>query len=114
MGVKVTTNKSLIKKRITDGLNTMIAPLTQQVIKDSNYYCRQDQGTLIASSQMASEPERGLAVWDTPYAKKAYYTGTPSHDVNANAELMWCEKAKSEHQGDWDDAAQANFERGMK
>ncbi len=114
MGVKITTNKSLIKKRISDGLNTMIAPLTQQVIKDSNYFCRQDQGTLIASSLTASEPEKGLAVWDTPYAKKAYYTGTPSHDVNANAELMWCEKAKDEFGANWDSVAQANFERGMK
>lgn len=114
MGVKITTDKSLIKKRIAAGTKNMIAPLTQQVIKDSNYFCRQDQGTLIASSQIASEPEKGLAVWDTPYAKKVYYTGSPSTDVNANAELMWCEKAKTEFEDDWEKVAQANFERGMK
>ena len=114
MGVKITTDKSLIKKRISAGVNNMIAPLTEQVIKDSNYFCRQDQGTLIASSQIASEPEKGLAVWDTPYAKKAYYTGEPSTDVNANASLMWCEKAKTEFGRDWEQVARANFKGGMK
>ena len=41
---------------------------------------------------IASRPQDGLAIWDTPYAKRRYYTGTPSKDKNQNASLQWVKK----------------------
>ena len=90
--------------------DVVLPALTQQVLKDSNFYCRQDQGTLIASSQIASQPQKGQIVWDTPYAKRVYYTGTPCTDINPNASLMWYEQAKRRNHDAWLKLA----EKGMK
>lgn len=89
MMFKLTQDKAAISRKVRAAADKAVAALTEQVVKDSNYYCRQDQGTLIASSQTASDFAKGIAAWDTPYAKKVYYTGTPSKDVNANASLQW-------------------------
>lgn len=40
-------------------------------------------------------------IWDTPYAKRQYYTGKPSHDVNVNASILWAQKAADKYRGDW-------------
>lgn len=111
--VKIMTDKSRIAQRINAGASATRIAVTNQVIEDSNYYCRQDQGMLIDSSLIASEPEKGLAIWDTPYAQKTYYTGKPSKDVNPNASLMWCEVAKQAHGGDWEKIADKAFKEGM-
>lgn len=113
MQVKVTHDKAAIQRKIEAAAGKAVAVLTDQVVKDSNYYCRQDQGTLIASSQTASDFSKGIAAWDTPYAKRVFYTGEPSKAVNQNAELMWVEKARSEHKGDWQEIAQKALREGL-
>ena len=50
---------------------------------------------------------------DTEYAKKMYYTGTPSKDVNPNASLMWADKGVKEHREQIDKIAQNAFEEGF-
>ena len=72
----------------------MMEPLSEQILDDCNYFCREDKGTLIQSSQIASIPKQGLLVWNTIYAKRVFYTGTPSTDANPNASLRWAEKGK--------------------
>lgn len=110
---KVTHDKAAIQRKVEAAAGKAVAVLSEQVLKDSNYYCRQDQGTLISSSHTASDFQRGIVAWDTPYARKVYYTGVPSRDVNRNAELMWVEKARSAHQADWKDIAQKALREGM-
>lgn len=103
-GVKVNIPVAAIAAKKRKQFDQVAKPaLVHQVVKDSNYYCRRDQGTLISSSLTASQPENGLAIWDTPYAKKVYYTGTPCRDVNPNASLMWFERAKAVHKKDWEE-----------
>lgn len=103
IGVKINIPAMAIAAQKRKQFDQVAKPaLVQQVIKDSNYYCRKDQGGLISSSLTASQPENGLAIWDTPYAKKVYYTGRPSRDKNPNASLMWFEKAKAAHKKDWE------------
>ena len=73
----------------------------EQVLTDCNYYCRQDQGTLIASA-LAEENNCEITIsWNTPYAKRVYYTGKPSKQVNPNASLQWAEKAQDSFGKDW-------------
>ena len=103
----------------------MIPAVAEQALADCNYFARRDQGTMIKSSQTASDLKKGDLVWDTSYAKKGdlawdtsyakkvYYTGTPSHDVNPNASLMWCEKAQAEFGKDWEKIGQKSFAKGM-
>ena len=44
-------------------------------------------------------------MWQTPYALKMYYTGTPVTDKNPNASLQWCEKAEATFGDDWKEQA---------
>ena len=113
MSVRVYTNYARIKARVENGRKSMIAAVTEQVVQDGNYFCKQDQGTLMSSALSASQPKKGLAIWNTPYAKKQYYTGTPSKDVNPNASMMWVEKARSAFGADWQKIADKEFKGGM-
>lgn len=75
--------------------------LSSQVLADSNKHARMDTGEMIFSSQRASDLPKGLLVWDTPYAKRVYFTGTPSTDRNPDAELMWVHVARDRYHKDW-------------
>ena len=75
--------------------------LKEQAKDDCNYYARQWQGTLIDSSSASCSGNTLTIAWDTPYARKVYYTGTPSKQVNPNASLMWAEKAQQTFGKDW-------------
>lgn len=83
------------KKALIDGaFNKALFAMREQVLTDCNYYVRQQEGTLRASGRTFVDGTTMEVIYDTPYAKKVYYTGTPSTAVNPNASLQWCEKAK--------------------
>ena len=111
--VTVTLDRARVKARIKAGVEKMIPAVAEQALADCNYFAKRDQGTLIESSETASDLKAGELVWNTPYAKKQYYSGTPSKDVNPNASLMWCEKAHDTYGADWEKTAQKQFEEGM-
>lgn len=113
VSVKVTSNKSQIGAKIKAGSKAMTIAVTEAVVAYGNIYVREDQGTLKNSALIASVPEKGLAIWDTSYAKPAYYTGTPSKDVNPNASLMWADKAVKKHRKELNKIAQNAFEKGF-
>lgn len=104
--MKIEFNRNAVRAKLEKKINQGVAPLMEQVLKDSNYFCRQDQKGLINSSLTASRPKDGVLIWDTPYAKRVYYTGEPSRDKNPNASLMWFEKAKARFGKDWEKLAQ--------
>ena len=101
MAYTVNFNKNNIKRNITKVSDKGQEILSQQVLKDSNVYARLDSGEMIASSLRASNFKDGVLVWDTPYAKRVYYTGTPSKDVNSNASRLWFEVAKKKKLKTW-------------
>lgn len=111
--VTVTLDRSRVKTRIKAGIDKMIPAVAEQALADCNEYCRVDQGQLRQSSQTASDLKKGELVWNTPYAKKVYYTGEPSLYPNENASLKWCEKAHDIHGADWNKDAQKSFTEGM-
>jgi len=75
--------------------------LKEQAKEDCNYYARHWQGTLIDTSSASCNGNTLTISWDTPYAKRVYYTGNPSKQVNPNASLMWAEKAQQAFGNDW-------------
>jgi hypothetical protein len=78
------------------------AALDIQVIKDSNFYCPQAEGTLQKSALTASEIGKGKILWATPYARRQYYEApNKSHDKNPNARMKWFEEAKARQRGAW-------------
>ena len=113
MSVKVTRNKSQIDYRITSGALAATIAATEALITYANIFVREDQGTLKDSSLTASRPKEGKAIWDTKYATKVYYTGTPSKDVNKSASLRWADVAKKTYGKDIGKVAQNAFVKGM-
>ena len=99
-----------LPSKVTNAFNLALFALREKALTDCNYFARQDQGTLIASAQADVDGMNLSISWDTPYAKRVYYTGTPSTDVNPNASLMWADKAAAQFKGDW----QKILEKGMK
>lgn len=110
---EIVTNKTKLSDLIRNGIDGMIPAVSEQAHEDCNYFARKYQGTMILSSETASDFKKGELVWNTPYAKKVYYTGTPSQDANPNASLMWCEKAYDTFGGKWQKIAQKAFAEGM-
>ena len=88
-----------------------IAIMGEQVLADSNYYCKKDQSMLIDSSLSNSDLESGVIVWDTPYAQRQYYLESAHTDKNPNAQMMWAHKAKDVHCDQWITAYQKAFDR---
>ena len=95
--VTVTLDKEAVKARVEAAAQKCTAVFANELLKDANFYCREDSGELIRSSIRASKPEEGLLIWDTPYAKRMYFTGRPVTDRNPNASLMWVHRAANEN-----------------
>ena len=138
MSVKITRNIAAIQAKIKAGNSMMIPAVTESVIEYGNVFVPEDQGVLEASSLIGttlpdtvsrkdwtpedqenysnasgSDLEKGQAVWDTPYAKRRYYTGTPSKDKNQNASLQWVKKGVNTYKKELDQVAQNAFSKGM-
>ncbi|WP_298578719.1 minor capsid protein [uncultured Olegusella sp.] len=90
--------KGLQRKFSTQRLRNINRALTQRVAFDSNRYVKVDTGDLKNSAQLASDQE---ATWNTPYARYAYYTGTPNRSINPLASLKWFEAAKAKRAKQW-------------
>ncbi|MEA5144920.1 MAG: minor capsid protein [Candidatus Limiplasma sp.] len=99
--IRVEVNTSEVIKGIRNRWGAGLYKLCAVIRDDCNRYVRIDQGTLRKSSYSASQPDKGLIVWSTPYARRVYYTGTPRKAKNALASLQWCEKAKAAHLKKW-------------
>lgn len=113
MAVKVTMDRATVKARIKGRFDEHVRPaLAEQILKDSNFYARRDTGTLIDSSQTASDFGKGIVAWDTAYAKKVYYTGSPVKDKNPNASLQWVETARKQRGKDWQKLGQKKWDDG--
>ncbi len=111
--VTVTLNRASVKARVQAATEQATFAMATQALKDSNYFAKQDQGTLIDSSIIASDLKGGYLVWDTPYAKKQYYTGEPSKDVNPKATKMWAHEARAQYGSDWKKIGQTQITKGV-
>lgn len=113
VSVKIVRNAPAIQLKIDNGKKEAIIAVTEAVVQYGNIFVRVDQGTLKNSSLIASRPQEGKAVWDTSYAKKVYFKGNPSKDVNPQASLRWAEKGVSTYRKDIDRVAQNAFNKGF-
>lgn len=98
----VITNPSATAARLEDQFWGRAWPqLREQEMSDCNTYVRRQDGILADSVRV----EGRSITWNTHYAKKVYYTGTPRRNKNPNASLRWCEVAKRKHAKDWAELA---------
>ena len=113
--VEVKIDRARVKAKLKGAWNDKALPeLTMAIREDCNEYVRFDQGQLKQSSYTASVLPKGEIHWQTPYAKKVYYTGHPRTHMNANASLRWAEVAKAKHHIEWHTLAQKLFREGYK
>ena len=108
--VKVDFSKTKVKAKIASNMNRAQLALSVQVLKDSNYYCPDAEGTLMRSGRVEAS---GAAVsWDTPYAR-AQYHGFPNKrkDKNPNASTKWFERAKAAKLNEWEALVQNEYSK---
>ena len=109
--VKVVFDKTNVKAKISSNVNRAQMALSIQVLKDSNYYCPDAEGTLMRSGRV--EDSRTAVSLDTPYAR-AQYHGFPNKrkDKNPNAMMKWFERAKSTKLKVWEALVQNEYKKG--
>ena len=104
--VEIETDKRGIRASVRADIDRVLPALTEQILQDCNYFCKEDQGGLIASSITASDIPNGDLIWDTLYANRQYWLPATSRDVNPNAAYMWCHKAYDRFHKDWEELVQ--------
>lgn len=77
--------------------------LAEQILSDCNTYVRMQDGTLADSARIENGGKH--LTWNTPYAKKVYYTGKPLRNKNKKATLRWCEIAERIFSKSWAELA---------
>lgn len=97
--MKIEFDGNKVKIRVNRSRDIGMSALGEQALKDANFFCKQDSGALIDNSKTESQliPDASgtiRLIWNTPYAKRQYYTGQPSPDKNANASMMWAHKGE--------------------
>ena len=81
--------------------------LSEEILADCNEYCKEDTGTLIQSSLIHSQLDKGKLIWQTPYARRQYWDiETAYKDRNPQATWKWCEAAKQKWEERWKRLAQ--------
>ena len=112
--MRVNISKHAIEAKIQGAFDKGLAILSEEILKDCNYYCKRAEGALIASSLIHSRLADGQLIWQTPYAKRQYWEiRTAYTDANPNATWKWCEVAKRNHEGEWERKAQRLFEENL-
>lgn len=110
MGVRIEINKAAVAARLTEAWKQTLLPVSEQALKDCNELCKQDQGNLIASSQVHSDLVNGQLKWVTPYAARQYWViPTASKDKNPGAQWRWAHAAKAQRVHEWNKIAQRIF-----
>lgn len=114
MGVRIEFNKAATAQKLADHWKgQVLTPLSEQILKDCNQYCKEDTGALIASSQTHSRLAEGKLIWRTPYARRQYYViRGASKVINPGARWRWAHHAKSVHLADWQKIAQRLYNGG--
>jgi hypothetical protein len=99
--------------RITTAVAEAQVELSKTALEDCNSFCKVDTGELRASSYKASNFLFGRLVWNTRYAKYAYFLGEADRSKNPLASTLWAHKAAALYSGKWRNAARIKFAVSM-
>ena len=111
MPVKISLQTHAVVAKVTNTFKKNLPALCEEILNDCNQYCKEDSGTLIASSLIHSRPQEGKLIWQTPYARRQYWTIRSAYQtVNPNAVWRWCEYAKRAKLATWNRQAQRLME----
>lgn len=109
MPVKIQINPNKVEARVQNVWKADVLPaLSEEILADCNEYCKEDHGTLIASSNTHSRLSEGILIWQTPYAKRQYWAIKTS--LTPGRTWKWCETAKRKWKSRW----QRKAEEGLR
>lgn len=116
MQINVDFDAHSVSQKIQNNVKLCQKVLDNEVLKDSNYFCPMDTGTLKKSAILHTVLGSGLVVWKTPYADKMYYSEhiKPRTDKNPNASRKWFEVAKARKLKDWEKLVNAEYHKNDK
>ena len=101
-GVTVEIHDAGVYMAMDGATDFAVFATAEQALQDCNYYCKQDTDSLIKSSLVHSEPEKGVLRWVTPYAEMQYEFVPTRTDKNPNATYEWCDTAYANHGDEWE------------
>ncbi|MCL2077390.1 MAG: minor capsid protein [Oscillospiraceae bacterium] len=87
--------------------------LSKTALEDCNKFCKFDTGETRDSSLKASDFIKGRLIWNTPYARHAYYLGEADRSKNPLASRLWAHKAAALYSDKWRAAAKQKFVLAM-
>lgn len=115
MPVSIHISQSAVSAKVESAFKDSLPELSEEILNDCNQYCKEESGTLIASSLIHSRPKEGKLIWRTPYARRQYWEiRTAYKDVNPGASWRWCDKARIQHSGKWARQAQVLLRRHLE
>lgn len=92
-------SRGAVVGRLDGRFQSVLPQLSDTILSDCNEYVPVKTGALRNSGHLEDGGKK--IVWNVKYALKRYFTGNPSHAVNPNASLRWCEVATRRHKDEW-------------
>ncbi len=111
MPVKINISTQQVEAKVMTAWEKGLAYLSEEILADCNEYCKEDQRTLINSSLEHSKPEKGLLIWQTPYAKRQYWAIKTS--LTPGRTWKWCETAKRKNKQRWREKAEKGLRENL-
>ena len=96
--------KPVSKSLIDSAFRLALYAAQEQILTDCNTYIKYDEGTMEDSGQHSIKALTLSVTWDTPYARRQWYTGEPSKKSkmqHPKASIKWAEKAEAEYRDEW-------------
>lgn len=114
MPVKIDISPQRIQVKVDNAFKSGLEKLSTEILADCNEFCKEDKGTLILSSWLHSKLEKGLLVWQTPYARRQYWGIRTAHkDRNPNATWKWAHAAMAKYKDKWNRLAQKALDENL-
>ena len=108
MPITIRIDPAKVGAKVMNAWQDGLPAVSEEILADCNEYCKEDHGTLIASSIEHSQMAEGRLIWETPYAKRQYWAIRTS--LTPGRTWKWCETAKRRNKERWKSLA----ERGLK
>lgn len=108
MPVRINIDPNQCAAKVQGAWDKGLYALSSQVLADCNQYCKEDTHALIDSSLAQSKLSEGKLIWQTPYARRQYWSIQTS--LTPGRTWKWCETAKRRFKSVWNRIA----EKGMR
>lgn len=95
-------DRNAVTARVMGQWDKALPALTEEILNDCNQYTKEDTGALKQSSYTHTNFNKGVMVWQTPYARRQYWEiKTAFRDKNPHATWKWVHVAKGKHYKQW-------------